>query len=184
MGIPNPTQILDAVNYIHEKNLAHRDLAPSNIFFSREDESVVKVGDFGLVTGTLASGNLGMIIVIVQDLQHFIVTCLGVATSYKVVYMYTWCGLGFIDHSSISFCGEYGRDLYRSPEQSESNRSTEKVDIYSLGMIYFEMNYVLATVQEKDKVTCQYTLHTEKGTPYYKEWYNISAYNSYRYSVS
>ena len=48
------------MSYIHQKNLAHRDLSPSNIFFSRGDEEVLKVGDFGLMTGDFASGSSGM----------------------------------------------------------------------------------------------------------------------------
>ena len=43
-------KIHDAVVYIHHKGLLHRDLNPSNVFFSREGGSV-KVGDFGLVAG-------------------------------------------------------------------------------------------------------------------------------------
>ena len=44
-------QVLEAVVFIHQKGYLHRDLKPSNIFFSLEDDSV-KVGDFGLATGT------------------------------------------------------------------------------------------------------------------------------------
>ena len=43
-------KIHEAVVYIHQKGLLHRDLNPSNVFFSREGGSV-KVGDFGLVSG-------------------------------------------------------------------------------------------------------------------------------------
>ena len=43
-------QILNAVVYIHENNKIHRDLKPANIFFALDSESIVKVGDFGLVT--------------------------------------------------------------------------------------------------------------------------------------
>ena len=55
-----PSQILSAVSYIHKKKLAHRDLKPSNIYFSREDKTVLKVGDFGLVAGNFASGSPGI----------------------------------------------------------------------------------------------------------------------------
>ena len=41
--------MLNAVKYIHEKRLIHRDLKPANIFLAASD--VLKVGDFGLVTG-------------------------------------------------------------------------------------------------------------------------------------
>ena len=52
----------------------------------------------------------------------------------------------------MSFSGQAGTPLYMSPEQLEHTRCTEKVDIYALGVIYFEMNYVFGTVHEKHKV--------------------------------
>lgn len=81
-------QILKAITYIHEKNLAHRDLSPSNILFSLDNKEVVKVGDFGLVTGNLSSGSSGMFIAIAWDIHHIIVSFLGVAIAYiMVIYL-------------------------------------------------------------------------------------------------
>ena len=48
-----PSQMLDAVLYVHDKGMMHRDLKPSNILFSLDGS--VKVGDFGLVTGSISS---------------------------------------------------------------------------------------------------------------------------------
>ena len=45
----------------------------------------------------------------------------------------------------VSFSGQVGTPLYMSPEQLEHTRCTEKVDIYALGVIYFEMNNIFGT---------------------------------------
>ena len=43
-------QILEALWYIHNKQMIHRDLKPSNIFLDKSNQ--VKLGDFGLATVT------------------------------------------------------------------------------------------------------------------------------------
>eukprot|EP00736_Rhodelphis_marinus_P011072 Rmarinus@m.15498 len=44
------TQVFEAVRYLHEKNIAHRDLNPGNLLLHVDDagKKVVKVADFGL----------------------------------------------------------------------------------------------------------------------------------------
>jgi serine/threonine protein kinase len=44
-------EILESVQYLHEKNIIHRDLSPYNILLKKEDnnERFVKIGDFGII---------------------------------------------------------------------------------------------------------------------------------------
>jgi len=42
-----------------------------------------------------------------------------------------------------------GTPLYSAPEQMTQNNYDSKVDVYSLGLILFEMNYTFKTMHEK-----------------------------------
>ncbi|XP_023370051.1 eIF-2-alpha kinase GCN2 isoform X2 [Otolemur garnettii] len=109
-------EILDGLAYIHEKGMIHRDLKPVNIFLDSDDH--VKIGDFGLATDHLAFSADGK-----QDDQAG-------------------------DHSIKSdpsghLTGMVGTALYVSPEVQGSTKSAynQKVDLFSLGIIFFEMSY-------------------------------------------
>lgn len=120
------TSLLNAVSYIHKRCLAHRDLTPKNIFLvprkenkigqnylceftkvSSYDQLLIKVGDFGLVSGEKIS-----------------------------------------DSSPSS---PVGTPLYSAPEvyYQQRSRSSRKSDMYSLGVILFELCYPFTTSMER-----------------------------------
>ncbi|XP_027278017.1 eIF-2-alpha kinase GCN2 isoform X4 [Cricetulus griseus] len=109
-------EILDGLAYIHEKGMIHRDLKPVNIFLDSDDH--VKIGDFGLATDHLAFTADGK-----QDDQ---------AGDHMIK-----------SDPSGNLTGMVGTALYVSPEVQGSTKSAynQKVDLFSLGIIFFEMSY-------------------------------------------
>ncbi|XP_026643675.1 eIF-2-alpha kinase GCN2 isoform X2 [Microtus ochrogaster] len=109
-------EILDGLAYIHEKGMIHRDLKPVNIFLDSDDH--VKIGDFGLATDHLAFPTDGK-----QDNQ---------AGDHVIK-----------SDPSGHLTGMVGTALYVSPEVQGSTKSAynQKVDLFSLGIIFFEMSY-------------------------------------------
>lgn len=89
-------QILDAVEYAHNKNILHRDLKPSNIMITNDNK--VKVIDFGIskILGSIST-----------DGDNYTVQAL----TYK----------------------------YASPEQKLGKTLTFQSDIYSLGLVIYEV---------------------------------------------
>ncbi|EDO48785.1 predicted protein [Nematostella vectensis] len=113
-------QIVNAVEYFHNRGMMHRDLKPSNIFFSLD--GLVKVGDFGLVTATKQDN--------IHEIQE---------TDNP----------GDLDGNHT---GQVGTQLYMSPEQIEGKAYSFKVDIFSLGLILFELFHPFSTEMERIKV--------------------------------
>ena len=82
----------------------------------------IKVGDFGLVTGS-AFGNFGNSYLALKTLGE----------DYK-------------QHT-----GNIGSHFYISPEQMSGLKYDNKVDIFSLGVIFFELHYPFSTQMERAK---------------------------------
>ncbi|XP_062851840.1 interferon-induced, double-stranded RNA-activated protein kinase [Trichomycterus rosablanca] len=99
-------QVLDAVCFVHEKKLIHKDLKPANIMF--KNDNTVKIGDFGLVT---------------EEAED-----------------------------TLEYSRGGGTRSYMSPEQIEKMPYDRKVDIFALGLIYFELVWLLETVAERSKI--------------------------------
>ena len=137
-------QVLKALHYIHSMGLLHRDLKPANIFLDKE--SNVKLGDFGLaqeVAGNNPSNH-----------AHEENSKLNSAESEKKnskanfknklqSLRHSLQNIGkpsdgnkFTDPMMSMGIGTY---YYMSPEQETKRNYDQKTDMFSLGIILFEM---------------------------------------------
>ncbi|XP_062510331.1 eIF-2-alpha kinase GCN2-like isoform X2 [Corticium candelabrum] len=107
-------EIVEGLAYVHRQGIIHRDLKPVNIFL--DSRGHVKIGDFGLATKRT----------------------LNVAASGHNIQLVE---LGKTSDADEGLTGQVGTSLYISPELGKPTRTryTQKVDIYSLGIIFFEM---------------------------------------------
>uniref|UniRef100_UPI00398EAC55 eIF-2-alpha kinase GCN2 isoform X2 n=2 Tax=Pristiophorus japonicus TaxID=55135 RepID=UPI00398EAC55 len=131
-------EILDGLAYIHEQGMIHRDLKPVNIFLDSNDH--VKIGDFGLATDHLAN--------VTGDKQET-------------------DGSGSIHCIKLdpagNLTGMVGTALYVSPEVQGNTKATynQKVDLFSLGIIFFEMSYhPMGTTSERISVLSKLRMPT------------------------
>lgn len=136
------SQIITGTEYIHSKNLIHRDLKPGNIFLTYEKEKlVVKIGDFGL-TKLLQPGMTPMnrcrSLTIINDTDIIDVIPLERRRSS------TEGNLLVIQHTK-----NIGTELYASPAQLKGEYYDENTDNYSLGIIYFELCNLFKTEMER-----------------------------------
>jgi len=122
-------QMTQAVDYVHESGLMHRDLKPSNIFFALDGS--VKVGDFGLVTAITIDSRTPNSSEI--DLTSTQVTAVN-------------------NNRHERHTNNVGTCLYMSPEQVTGQSYCNKVDVYSLGVIFIELMVPFSTEMERLKV--------------------------------
>jgi len=117
--------IARGVQNVHEKGLIHRDLKPSNCFI--DASNVVKVGDFGLSreTGVHQSD----------------------ADVIEVEITTTTDG-DDIGNGEENTAG-VGTSSYASPEQISGSDYDSSSDVYSLGIILFELCYPMHTGMER-----------------------------------
>jgi Tol biopolymer transport system component/predicted Ser/Thr protein kinase len=109
-AISTARQIADALEAAHEKGIVHRDLKPANIKITPDDK--VKVLDFGLAKAADADpGSPNM----------------SLANSPTVSAMATQAGIIL------------GTASYMSPEQARGMAADHRADIFSFGVVLYEM---------------------------------------------
>jgi serine/threonine protein kinase len=113
-------QILQGVKYLHDNDIIHRDLKPDNILIKLKDNSV-KISDFGLARTKNEEAKINKYALINYD-------------SKKI---------------ENNLTGNIGTNVYASPEQLEGSEYDHKTDIYSLGVVLFEMCNNFTTSMEK-----------------------------------
>lgn len=124
-------QILEGLHYIHGQKIIHRDLKPENIFLDTVGD--IKIGDFGLAKSPGGVTNEG---------KSLINDC------FKVKFR----DLEMMDQ--LEKTNKFGTFFYRAPDLDHDQKYiyNHKVDIYSLGIIFFELWYPFKSRHERIKV--------------------------------
>lgn len=129
-------QILSGVGYIHRQGLMHRDLKPCNLFISSKSskkELHIKIGDFGLARRPLCESNNGASAMALLNLSQL-------QTKHSLI---------FEESAEKSNTQGVGTLTYAAPEQLDNKKYDKKADMYSLGIILFELFYPLTTQMER-----------------------------------
>lgn len=147
--------IVKGLHYIHEHGMIHRDLKPMNIFF--HNDLVPKIGDFGLVSEIKCSCGYNNC---ANDREES-------------------SSLSGVDSPLIESCGHtkgIGTVTYASPEQLNQGDYTRKSDIYSLGIICFELFYPVATQMERTRVLVDLKHHHKFPESFLKQFPKEAAF--------
>ncbi|KAJ3178871.1 hypothetical protein HDU85_005067 [Gaertneriomyces sp. JEL0708] len=128
-------QVLEGLAHIHSQGMIHRDLKPSNVFLDKNAN--VKIGDFGLAMSRneeVAGGTGG---------DDGGVTTTGGAGHSAMGGVGE--GMTSVGDMEASFTEEVGTPVYVAPEVVKGGKYNSKVDMYSLGILFFEMIYPFTT---------------------------------------
>ncbi|KAK0390462.1 hypothetical protein QR680_019364 [Steinernema hermaphroditum] len=117
-------EILNGLQYIHHQGMVHRDIKPMNILLGINDQA--KIGDFGLATR---------------------------GDTRKRKPLQSEC----FANTSLEMTRDVGTMFYMAPELDSTGNNTEsneprvsaKVDVYSTGIVLFEMFYTALSGMER-----------------------------------
>ena len=146
--------IVKGLHYIHENGMIHRDLKPMNIFFHNDLKP--KIGDFGLVSEIKCSCGYNCSLIEKQEDVHFVNTS--------------------NSSSNSSHTKGVGTVTYASPEQLNQADYTQKSDIYSLGIICFELFYPISTQMERTRVLTDLKQRHKFPESFLKQWPKEAAF--------
>jgi serine/threonine protein kinase len=142
-------ELVCATRFLHDKGIIHRDLRPANVMF-RSDGSIVVI-DFGIASVSRSNQHLVPIRVesVPPEGRHI--------GSLQVTGLDRLCMTAA--EKETKTIRKVGTPLYSSPKQLSGQVTTAADDIYSLGIIMYEVLSGFRTEMEKCKAISDLRRH-------------------------
>ena len=122
-------EIVKGVEYVHSNNIIHRDIKPANILIKYDDNKPIpKIADFGLSTMSKSINTYENILKSNDSLIEYNNNPIDYNNMKYITETY-----------KKSYTEDVGTELYSSVEQLNSSDYDKRTDVYSLGIIYFEI---------------------------------------------
>ena len=115
-------QLIKSLAKIHSKNIIHANINPENIFVINEDS--IKIGDF--------SSAKDIELKFKKKESKYNTNKLPLSQSYQNI-------MELMNNDENMETDYIGESLYSSPEQIKGNSVSKKSDIYSVGLVLYEM---------------------------------------------